>query len=89
MLRPGITSILLRVVLQPSSRPTGVGKDVHFAWHKKKFGLELNASTWKTWWHKRVELLQQAEDLSVYEAKAAKRIKAHGTIIKLSDALFK
>ena len=71
-------------------RLTGVGKDALFAWYKKKFGLELNASMRKTWWHKRVELLQQTEDLSVDDVKATKRIiKAYGPINKLNDALFK
>ena len=70
-------------------RLTGVGKDALFAWYKKKFGLELNTSTWKTWWHKWVELLQQAENLSVDDAKATKRIKAYGPIDKLNNALFK
>ena len=81
-------------MLQPSSsswdkRPTGVHKDVLFAWYKKTYGVELNASMWKTWWHKRVQLLQQAEGLSVDDAKATKRIKGYGPIDKLNDALFK
>ena len=71
------------------NRSTGVDKEVLYAWYKKKFDVELNASTWKTWWHKWVKLLQQAEDLSVDDAKATKRVKAYGSIDKLNDALFK
>ncbi|KAL5516274.1 hypothetical protein EMCRGX_G001560 [Ephydatia muelleri] len=55
----------------------------------KTYGVELNASTWKTWWHKRVQLPQQAEGLSVDDARSTKRIKAYAPINKLNDALFK